>query len=196
MATPTKLNFKMYQGSTFSEVIRWESSKKVYKPITGISNAAPCVITSTGHGAPDGWRVKVTNAGGMTEINSSEDYKIATVLTANTIELNAINSIGYKAYTSGGVLEYNQPIDLTGFTARMQLREKLDSTTTIDEYTTVNGKIQLDQAACTITILVDPITTAGYTFNTALYSLEMVSSGGVVTPLATGTITLVKEITR
>ena len=196
MSTPTKINFKMYQGSTFSEVIHWESSKKVYKPISNITNAAPCVVTSTAHGVPDGWRVKVTNAGGMTDINSSDTYHIATKLTADTIELNDTNSIGYKTYTSGGILEYQQPVVLTGYTARMQLRAKIDDTTTIDEYTDVNGKIVIDTSGYTILILVDAVTTAGYTFSSAVYSLELVSPTNVVTQLAYGTITLVKEVTR
>ena len=29
MTSPVKLNFKVYQGSTFKEVLRWESSTKV-----------------------------------------------------------------------------------------------------------------------------------------------------------------------
>lgn len=186
----------MYQGATFSEVIRWESSRKTYKNITGVTQAAPCIVTALGHGVPDGWRCKITNVGGMTELNSSDEYKVATYKTIDTIELNAINSLGYKAYTTGGVIEYNTPVDLTGYTARMQLRSSLDSTTTIDEYTTVNGKILIDTTGFGITILVDAITTAAYTFSSAVYSLEMVSGSGVVTQLASGTITLIKEVTR
>ena len=37
MAAPIKLNFKVYQGSTFSETLRWESATRVYVPITNIS---------------------------------------------------------------------------------------------------------------------------------------------------------------
>lgn len=196
MAAPVKLNFKMYQGATFSEVIRWESSRKIYKPITAITQAAPCIVTAVGHGVPNGWRVKITNVAGMTELNSTDEYKVATYKTIDTIELNAINSLGYKAYTTGGVVEYNEPVDLTGYTARMQLRASLDSTTTIDEYTTVNGKLLIDTSGFGITILVDALTTAGYSFSSAVYSLEMVSGAGVVTQLTSGTITLVKEVTR
>lgn len=196
MASPAKLNFKVYQGSTFSEVLRWESSKKVYKAITGITQAAPCVITATSHGVPDGWRVKVTNVGGMTDINSADTYHIATKLTADTIELNSINSIGYKAYTSGGILEYNEPINLTGYTARMQIREKIDSVDVIDELTTVNGAITIDTTNYKINVVISAADTALYTFSTAVYSLELVSAGGVVTPFANGVLTLVKEVTR
>jgi hypothetical protein len=196
MASPAKLNLKLYQGSTFNEVLRWESSKKIYKTITGISQAAPCVVTAVGHGVPNGWRVKITNVGGMTDINSTEDYHNATTLTSDTIELNAINSVGYKAYTSGGIIEYNEPVNLTGYTARMQLRTKVDSTDTLAEYTTENGKLVINTTDCTISFNVSATETAGYTFTTAVYNLELVSAGGIITPLAEGTITLVKEVTR
>lgn len=193
--TPSKINFKLYQGSTFSEVLRWESSKKKYKTITGISNAAPCVVTSTAHGIPEGWRVKITNVAGMTDINSTENYNIATFLTSSTIELNAINSVGYKTYTSGGILEYNEPVDLTGYTARMQLRAKLDDTVVLHSMTTENGGISIDAVNSTITLNITATNTALFTFTSAVYSLELIN-GTVVIPFANGTITLIKEVTR
>lgn len=196
MAVPTKLNFKIYQGATFSEVIRWESAVKTYASISAISKSAPITITATTHGVPDGWRVKVTNVLGMTDINSTDTYHNVTVPNPNSITINSVNALGYKDYISGGVVEYNQPVNLTGFSARMQLRTKIDDTTTIDEYTTVNGKVIIDTAKFTIAIVVPATETAAYTFSTAVYSLELVSGTGIVTQLATGTITLVKEVTR
>lgn len=188
----------MYQGSTFSETLHWESNKKVYIPILAIAKAAPTIVQTTiNHNLPGTWRVRLANVGGMKEINSAEDeYYLGTSISSTSVELNAVNSLGYTAYTSGGVLEYNEPVNLTGFTARMQLREKLDSTTVLAEYTTENGKIVIDTATSKITVLVDPITTAGYTFSTAVYSLEVISPGSQVTQLIVGNITLVKEVTR
>ena len=196
MTAPTKLNFKMYQGSTFTEVIRWESSTKVYKPITSITKAAPVVITANSHGIPLGWRTKVTNAGGMTQINDTENYYQVTGLTTNSITINSVNSLGYGEHTANtGVLEYNEPVPLVGFTARMQLRPSVTSVTIIDQYTTENGIIVLDTALSTITIAVPATQTAGYGFSTAVYSLELVG-GTQVYQLITGTITLVQEVTR
>jgi hypothetical protein len=196
VSTPAKINFKLYQGSTFSEVLRWEGSEKIYKNITAITKAAPVVVTATAHGVPVEWRVKFTNIAGMTELNNSDIYHQVTETTTDTITINSINSVGYKAYTSGGIIEYNKPIDLTGFTARMQIRPKLDSATIIESLTTENNLITLDNVKKTVTILIPATTTQNYTFSTAVYSLELVSSGGYVTPLASGTITLVKEVTR
>ena len=196
-APPVKLNLKVYQGSTFTEVLRWESSTKVYKPITAITKAAPVVITATAHNCPAGWRARVTNVAGMKEINSLPDaYYLVTDTTTNTVTINAINAVGFNEYTSGGILEYNDPINLAGYTARMQLRVKLTDTVVIKELTTQNGGIVIDNTAKTITIVISAADTAAFTFSTAVYSLEMISSGGEVSQMLTGTLTLVKEVTR
>lgn len=193
--TPVKLNLKVYQGSTFSEVLRWSSQKKVYKSISNISQAAPCVVQcDSNHELPEDWSFRITNVVGMSEINSLDVYHKATVVNPTTIEINSVNSLGYKTYVSGGVVEYNEPVDLSGYTARMQIREKLDSDTIIHELTTENGGILLDNVNKKIILFISAATTALFTFNTAVYSIEMVSTK--VIPLATGTLTLVKEITR
>lgn len=195
MVAPVKINFKVYQGSTFKEVLRRETSTKVYKNITGITQAAPIVITSVGHSVPVGWRVKVTNVVGMTDINSSDTYHTVTDTTADTLTINAINSVAFKAYISGGILEYNQPYDLTGVSARMQIRGKITDTDVIDELTTENGGIIIDTVLNTITILISATKTATYTFNSAVYSMELID-GLEVIPFITGTLTLEKEVTR
>ena len=194
MTSPVKLNLKIYQGSTFRQVLRWESSTKVYVPITNITKSAPVVITAANHAAPLGWRVKVVGAGGMKEINAL-DYQTVTDKTTDTVTLNQINSLGFTAYTSGGVLEYNQPVSLSGYTARMQIRAKIDSDAVIHTLTTENGGIVLDNTAKTITIVMQDEVTQTFTFKSAVYDLELIS-GGEVTQLVTGGISLVREVTR
>ena len=194
MTQPVKLNFKIYQGSTFEEILRWESTTKVYKPITGISQNAPCTIDSIGNGLPIGWRFWVSNVKGMKEINSAEPYT-ATGTTADTVTINSLNSIDFTAYTSGGVLTYNEPVDLSGYTARMQLRAKLDDATVIKELTTENGGITINNTNKTITLNISAIDTSAFTFTSCVYSLELVN-GAKVVPFANGNISLVKEVTR
>lgn len=191
---PLKINYKVYQGSTFKEIFRWESSTKVYKPITSISQNAPCQLEVIGHDIPTGWRFSISNVVGMKEINTDTQH-IATAIDADTISINALNSIGYSAYTSGGIITYNAPVDLVGMTGRMQVREKLDSPTTILELTTENGGIVIDNTNKTISINITATQTAALTFSSAVYSLELVKDQ-VVTPFITGSLSLVKEVTR
>jgi hypothetical protein len=194
MTVPTKLSLKIIQGSTFSEVLRYESDIKVYTPITAIFKTAPMSLTATNHGMVAGWRAKISNVVGMTEVNNL-DWIVATSVTTDSVVFNSVNAAGFKDYVSGGILEYNQPVSLTGITARMQIREKLTSTTVIQELTTENGMIVVDNTTKTIVLQIPATVTSTYTFKSAVYSLELVS-GSIITPFIYGTITLDKEITR
>jgi len=195
---PAKLSYKVYQGSTFQEAYRWESQTKVYVPIQAISKDAPCVVTtSESHNLPVGWRFKVVGAGGMKEINSSSDsYYLATNTTSNTIEINSVNSLQFANYTSGGVVEYNHPVDLTGYKARMQIRKAVSSPEVLYEASTDTGEIDIDLVLSTITITIDAATTQNFGFTSAVYSVELYKNDGTVIPFLTGNLTLVQEITR
>jgi hypothetical protein len=196
MSAPTKTNLRIYQGSNFEQVIRWESNEKGYVNITGISKSAPIIITAPGHLLPAGWRVLVTDVLGMKEINSSDTYHKITVKTVDSVEINNLNSMSFSAYTSGGVLTYNKPVDLTGFTARMQIRASISDSTVLEDLTTENGKIVIDIVNKSITINLSATATAAYTWSAGVYSLEMVSPLGTVTQILVGNVALVKEVTR
>lgn len=196
--TPARINYKIYQGSTFREIFRWESQTKQYANITTISKAAPCVITAPNHTVPVNWRIRVTGVTGMKEINSTgtDSYYLATAVDTNTITINQINSSGFSNYTSGGIVEWNAPVPITGYSAQMQIRETIDSTTTIAELTSTNGGILINPTEYTIIINIPASTTRQFSFPTAVYSLELTDPNGVVTTFLTGSMTLVPEITR
>lgn len=197
---PIKLNLKIYQGGTFKETLRWESSTKKYVSITNISNTAPMTITTAPAIIfPAGWRFKVTNVTGMTEANCDADaYYIATSITPsggnNIITVNSVNSSGFKAFVSGGVVEYNDPVDLTGFTASMQIKDKVGGVEMLS-LTTANSGVAINTSLNTITINITAAQTALLDFSTAVYDLELVSAGGEVTKFASGSLSLVKEVT-
>jgi len=193
MTTPARINFTVYPGTTFNEELRWESSYKTYVPITDASRSAPLVVTAPGHGVPLNWRVKFTNILGMTDLNSTEEYNQVSSLTANTVTINNINSLAFKPYISGGILEYNTPIDMAGYTARMQIRESIDSTTVIQELSTTNGQIVINNTNKTITLNIPASITSTFTFTTAVYGLNLTSGGGQVTTLCTGILYLIRE---
>jgi hypothetical protein len=87
-------------------------------------------------------------------------------------------------------------IDLTGYTARMQVRETYSSTTPIVSLTNGAG-ITLGGAAGTIAIVISATTTAALAAPfSGVYDLEIVSAGGVVTRLVQGTATVSAEVTR
>lgn len=202
MSCAAALDLELCKGHTFSKVLRWESSAVIFKAISGITKAAPPVVTATAHGAPNGWRVAITNVKGMTQINaknnppkSAEYYKAANV-AANTLELSGVDATGFGTYTSGGILRYNQPVDLTSYTARMQIRASVSAAAFLLELTTANSRIAIDNALKTITLTVIATDTAALTWSAGVYDLELVSPGGVITRLIEGAVSVIDEVTR
>ena len=86
------------------------------------------------------------------------------------------------------------PLNLTGYTARMQIRPSVGSYEVLLELTSSAG-IALGGAAGTIVITITAAQTAAMTKLSGVYDLEMIN-GAVVTRLAQGTVTVSPEVTR
>lgn len=86
-------------------------------------------------------------------------------------------------------------VNLTGYTARMQVRQTVANDTVLLSLTTENGRISLGGSAGTIALTLDAATSAGITFARGVYDLELVH-GGVVTRLLEGQVDVSKEVTR
>jgi hypothetical protein len=102
------------------------------------------------------------------------------------------------------------PVDLTGYTARMQIRQKKESTTpyislssTLNSYGTglnMSGSAgDKSPVSGSIGVYIAAVDSALLNFSRAVYDLEIVSGSGdnaVVTRLLEGKIKLSKEVTR
>ncbi|NBQ70699.1 MAG: hypothetical protein EBU46_18455 [Nitrosomonadaceae bacterium] len=89
----------------------------------------------------------------------------------------------------------NVATDLTGYTAAMQVRPTVASSTVTLELTTENSRISLGGAAGTIDLLVDADDMAALTPGKYYYDLELYNSGTVIR-LIEGTFTVKAEVTR
>lgn len=87
------------------------------------------------------------------------------------------------------------PVNLTGYTARMQIRPTLDSTTVTLELTTANSRITLGGATGTITLNADS-TVMNMSAGAYVYDLEVISGGGAVTRIVMGSFVVRGEVTR
>lgn len=88
------------------------------------------------------------------------------------------------------------PVNLTGYTARMQARQSHTSSSTVLNMTTENGKISLGGTAGTITLNLTATETAAITQTQLVWDIELVSAGGQVQRLIEGSIILTPEVTR
>ena len=92
--------------------------------------------------------------------------------------------------------ESGNPVDLTSYTARMQVRASKVATTVLLELSTTNGRLVLGGPAGTIQIVLSATDTAAITWRRGVYDLELVSAGGTVTRLFQGTVEIDPEVTR
>lgn len=101
-----------------------------------------------------------------------------------------------KRLTWSGPTVPHTPIDLTGCTARMQVRSEVESPAVLLSLTTENGGIALGGALGTVDLYISDEDTGAITWETGVWDLEIVHPGGEVTRLAQGSVGVSPEVTR
>lgn len=186
-------DFTVDLGETFHPVIRWMSDKVSSAAVTGITQAAPAVVTAPTHGVPDGWPVALVSVQGMTQINSPRypprvsDMTPASYLTGNSVALNHVNSADFSPYTSGGFLVYSTPININGATARFTVWDNPNETGTPLLQLTETSGITLNTVNFTIT---PQFETAGLNWTLGYYDLRVTDNNGITTLVLEGTINI------
>lgn len=87
-------------------------------------------------------------------------------------------------------------VNLTGCTARMQIRETIQATNVLASLTTENGGITLGGSAGTITLLINAADTTLYAWTAGVWDIEIMTASGVVTRLLYGSVVVTPEVTR
>lgn len=89
------------------------------------------------------------------------------------------------------------PFLLTGYTARMQIRRTVESSTTIISLTSPSNGIIISPGAPEneLSITISAAVTATLT-SSGVYDLEIVDAGGVVSKVLRGAVILIPEVTR
>ena len=87
-------------------------------------------------------------------------------------------------------------VNLTGYSAKMQIRQSASSTDVLLELSTANSRISITALTGTITLIFSAAVTAAIDWSRGRYDLELTSSDGTVTRLIEGQISVSKEVTR
>ena len=88
-------------------------------------------------------------------------------------------------------------VDMTGFTIRMQIREKLKDDLFVVELTTENSKIVIsDPTDGRFYLILDDTETADLTIKSGVYDIEVVDLSGTVERLIKGSVSISPEVTR
>lgn len=212
---PIKQNIEIQQGATFQQSMQWCNGTPTFKPISNVQIGLPTVITVTAHGLTQPTPVWITNVRGAWSLNTKgyrdTQPRYATVMDVNTLAID-FDTGDQPAYQSGGVLTYYAPMDLTGYTARLQIRPApgpiFDSyppgqyspgsiPPPYIELNTTNGGITINSTAGTISLLINATQTQGFTWQNAVYDLQLTAADGVtVTKLAEGDVSVIMAVTQ
>lgn len=88
------------------------------------------------------------------------------------------------------------PVNLTGYTGRLQIRANVKSETVLHEATTENGGISIDAAKGEVTLTIPAASSAAWSWDKGVYDLELVSSSGAVKRFIEGSVQVSPEVTR
>jgi hypothetical protein len=187
------VDLNLVQGAGFSQVFRWGQPVYSWRPVTAVPSVLPVHMTVTAHGILNGWPFAVLGVGGMTQLNRDDPPYFATVIDANTIEINDLDGSSFSPYTSGGAIRFNTPVDLTGYTAKLQIRASINSAVLLT--LTDTAGIALDNTAKTITVTLTAAQIAALGITESVYSLQLTSSGGIPTQLVSGNVFVIQEPT-
>lgn len=188
------------QAATFYMIVRWGTEPYLFAAITGITQSAPAKITAPAHGLKSGWPVAISSVQGMLDINAStsppkaKDFQPVTVVDTNTVTVDDLNASGFSAYSGGGVLQYMTPQALTGYTAKMSIKDKVGGTE-VFHLDSTSYTIVIDPVALTITLSISASESSAFTWTKGVYDLKLTSSLGVVTTILSGKVTVNPAVT-
>lgn len=189
------------RGKTFEFGFLYAEDELLYLPITAMPSTAPVRLTIVGHGVPDGWPVQVRCVKSPAELNSGEDESyIARVIDADTIELNAVNAHCWKAFSGSGLLVFNKPMQLTGWSCRAQVRDRVGGevlfTWHSDPAESPDEEIEVDLAHSAFVLKMDAATAAALEWKRGKYDVEAIAPGGEVYALtAISDVEVADEVT-
>lgn len=182
-------------GATQRQQFRYGQPTQAAVLVVDIANASPAVVTTLEpHGLPAGtpWPVQIVSERCQTV---DARHRPATVLSSTTLSL-PLSTLLAPAFRGPAELRYFPPVDLTDYTARMQVRESSESSVVLLELTTENGGLDVEPHGSVTLLLTEAQTTAAVAWGAAVYDIELVSPSGDVTRLCKGPVTVDPNTTR
>lgn len=188
---PACLPMRLIRGSTYRDTRRLMQPPKEYRPLTAIDATAPIRLTAPDHGLSSDWLAWVSGTTGVQDLNREPPRQLphrVEVIDASTLEINAVNAVGLKPVAGAGQLIYQPPIDLTGATARLIIREQEEGGDQLLVLTTGAG-IDIT-APGTLAVEISAADTAGITWTSGWYHLEITFADGTVSRFFQGPVTV------
>lgn len=150
----------------------------------------------------DGTTVTYTAANGFTAgqtvsidgvLPPAYNLQNVTVAAANAT-LFTVTNAATGIYISGGIA--TAPVNVTGYTAELQLRSLPSDPTAVLTLTSASGAITVTGASGQFAVHATAAQTRAIDEGTYYYDIEITSGGGIVTRLAQGQVVVTPEVTR
>lgn len=199
--TAATYKLRLVRGKTCEQVLLYADTRLRYLPIEAMPSQAPVRLTLTAHAIPDNWPVRVQGVTAPAELNTKAGMAVrATVVDADTVELNSLDATTWAAFVASGHLVFQAPVDLTGWKARMHIRDKVGGNLLMslssDPADEADGEIQVDVVNSAFVIKLSAAQTAGLPWNSGVYDLEAIRpDGAVVGVLAPSPVIVEQEVT-
>lgn len=88
------------------------------------------------------------------------------------------------------------PIDVTGWTSRMQLRSSYESVSPVVEFTVANSRVTVGTTDGKFTFVLSASDSAALPTGSGVYDVEVTDSAGKVMQAFSGKYTIQREVTR
>ena len=190
---PARLDLRIIQGATLRKPLLMMQPTYAYRPIGSIQPSAPLRLQVPTHGLPDAWPTWIEGVRGWAALNRAKEreaFRLARVIDADTLEYNDLNGSGQQA--SGGHLVYRLPLDLTGASARLHIRDAAGSL--LLGLSTADGGLLIDGPGRLLLVL-SAAQTAAIRWQSGVYDLELTMADGSVDRWAQGAVTVSLEQT-
>ena len=92
--------------------------------------------------------------------------------------------------------EQGQPLNLSGYSAQMQLRANGYTGSLVDTLTTSNGSLQIEPSEGSLSLVFTHEKTEKYPATSLAYDIELISAANQITRVVEGKITVSPEVTR
>lgn len=185
-------SISIVKGSTYRDSLRWATAECRFVQASLVPGA-PLSLIAPGHGIPDLWPLVYVE--GSKDIDASKAQTVR-VVDADTLELPCTNGSRFKS--GPVVLRVQVPVEMAGYEARMQIRDKPGGALLMELTSMASAgepSITLDDDAKTIVREVPASVTETISWKKGVFDMEMVQ-GDYVIKIDSGTVTVQDEVTK
>lgn len=186
---PALMPLNLIRGATYRDTRRFMQPRREYRDISAIAPSAPLRLTVPGHQLLGDWLVWVAGVSGFPDLNRVPGRQLAhraEVIDADTLEINSLSGIGLSP--AGGQLIYQPPVDLSGATARLVIREREDGGNELLSLATGHGISA--GAPGTLVVELDAEDTTAISWTAGWYHLDVTFPDGSVSRFFRGPATV------